>query len=38
VVAAPTSQLAAHSRSRIVLPRKTLLLTYGVLFFLTGAF
>ena len=27
VAAAPTSQLTAHSRSRIVLPRKTLFLT-----------
>ena len=32
VAAAPTSQLAAHSRSRIVLPRKTLFLAYGVVF------
>ena len=38
VAAAPTSQRVSHSRSRIVLPRKTLLLAYGIFFLLTGAF
>jgi hypothetical protein len=32
VAAAPTSQLVAHSYSRIVLPRKTLLLANGIFF------
>ena len=32
MAAAPTSYRRAHSRSRIVLPRKTLLLAYGVVF------